>query len=131
MNKKINLMNNFFAFYLLAIAVAAAWLYPSANGDLFISLAGGRDVLNGNLLKPDNWSFTTHGRIYINQNWGSDVILYAVNEAAGEWGMLILKLVLIISGFISLALIMKKRKIPVYLSALFYSMGLICFSKIP
>ena len=45
------------------------WLMPRGNGDLFVALAGGRDVVEGRLGQPDDWSFHTEGRVWHNQNW--------------------------------------------------------------
>ena len=67
---------------------------PVPCDDLFIALAGGRDVLAGRLGAPDDWSFATAGRPWVNQNWGSGVLFYGVHELAGEYGLVALKLAL-------------------------------------
>jgi hypothetical protein len=63
-------------FALLAAAVLAIWAGSSAVGDLYMSLSGGRDVALGHLGRPDDWSFTTGGRVWVNQNWLSHVLIY-------------------------------------------------------
>ena len=80
---------------LAALAIIVSWLTPRPVGDLFMALAGGRDVVAGALGRPDTWSFATHGAIWINQNWGAGLILYIVYTVAGETGLLALKLLLI------------------------------------
>ena len=67
---------------------------PVPTGDLFVALAGGRDVLAGRLGSPDDWSFATAGRVWVNQNWGSGLLFYAVHALAGESGLVALKLAL-------------------------------------
>ncbi len=82
----------------LAVSVlllALVWAEPRPIDDLFIALAGGRDVMAGRLGAPDDWSYTTEGRVWLNQNWGSHVLFYATNAAAGPTGLLALKAVLL------------------------------------
>jgi hypothetical protein len=82
----------------LAVSVlllALVWAEPRPIDDLFIALAGGRDVLAGRLGTPDDWSYTTEGRMWLNQNWGSHVLFYATNAAAGPTGLLALKAALL------------------------------------
>ena len=75
----------------LAVALVVA-VVPVPTGDLFVALAGGRDALAGRLGAPDDWSFATAGRPWVNQNWGSGVLFYGVHELAGEYGLVALKL---------------------------------------
>ncbi len=75
--------------------IAVVWALPRPVGDVYVALAGGRDVLAGRLGAPDDWAFTTTGRVWIDQNWGSDVLFYAVFAAFGESGLLALKAVLL------------------------------------
>ncbi len=93
---------------LLCLAVATCllalvWAEPRPLDDLFIGLAGGRDVVAGRLGAPDDWSYTTGGRVWLNQNWGSDVLLYATHAAAGPTGLLVLKAVLLVAAAALLA----------------------------
>jgi asparagine N-glycosylation enzyme membrane subunit Stt3 len=62
-----------------------------------MGLAGGRDVFNGKLGKPDDWSFTTKGRVWLNQNWGCDALMYAAFKAGGEGGLLALKALMLLA----------------------------------
>ena len=65
-------------------------------GDAFMTLAGGKNVFAGKLGTPDDWSFTTMGRVWINQNWGTGVLFYVMHEFIGETGFAVLKAVFIL-----------------------------------
>jgi hypothetical protein len=86
-----------------ALLLALLWAEPRPGDDLFIALAGGRDAVAGKLGTPDDWSYTTDGRVWLNQNWGSDVLFYAVHAAAGETGLLVLKAALLAAAAALLA----------------------------
>jgi hypothetical protein len=86
------------------VLLALVWAEPRPIDDLFIALAGGRDVLAGHLGTPDDWSFTTEGRVWLNQNWGSHVLFYATHAAAGPTGLLTLKALLLLAAATCLAL---------------------------
>jgi hypothetical protein len=79
-----------------ASALVVVWLMPRGNGDLYVALAGGRDVVAGRLGQPDDWSFHTEGRVWLNQNWGAHLIVYGVHVLAGDTGLVLLKLLLIL-----------------------------------
>lgn len=92
------------ALLVLAVTVVLVWLVPRMVGDVFMTLAGGRDVLDDKLGKPDDWSFMTDGRIWINQAWGAGVLFYGIHELMGENGLAALKAVLIVVTAVFLAL---------------------------
>ncbi len=81
----------------LCVAMLVAWGIPRPLGDLYLALAGGRDVLHGKLGKPDGWSYTTGGRVWVNSSWGSDVVFALVERAGGEAGLLALKALLLVA----------------------------------
>src|SRR5215831_19100513 len=81
----------------LLLALAAAWAIPRPLGDLYLALAGGRDVLAGKLGRPDDWAFTTQGHVWVNSSWGADLFFALVYRVGGEWGLLCLK-ALLLSG---------------------------------
>jgi hypothetical protein len=85
------------------LLLALVFAEPRPIDDLFIALAGGRDVVAGHLGTPDAWSYTTEGRVWFNQNWASDVLFYAAHVAAGPTGLLVLKAVLLGLGTLLLA----------------------------
>lgn len=72
----------------LLLAAAFAFGTRAPNSDLFMSLAGGRDAAAGKLGQPDDWSFVTQGRIWINQSWLAHRALYGVWKISGETGLL-------------------------------------------
>ncbi len=75
-----------------AIALTAVvWALPRPIDDLFVALAGGRDIVAGRLGQPDDWAFTTHGRVWIDQNWGAHLATYLAYAAFGEIGLLVEK----------------------------------------
>lgn len=77
------------------LLVTLTWAEPRPGSNLFIALAGGRDALAGKLGMPDDWSYATAGRVWLNRSWGSDVLLYAAHAAAGPTGLLVLKALLL------------------------------------
>jgi hypothetical protein len=79
------------AFAALLLAIVTIWAKPRIAGDTFVALAGGRDVVEGKLGKSDDWSFTSQGRVWLNQNWGVDTVIYAAYRLGEESGLLILK----------------------------------------
>ncbi|MBZ5588368.1 MAG: hypothetical protein LAO05_07385 [Acidobacteriia bacterium] len=81
----------------LLLVLVTVWATPRVSGDTFMSLAGGRDVLDGKLGKPDEWSFTTSGRVWPHQNWGFDALAYVSTRVAGERGLLVLKALLLLA----------------------------------
>lgn len=79
-----------------AVAALAAWAVPSVRGDLFLALAGGRDVLQGKLGHPDTWAFTTGGAVWVHPGWGSDTLLALVQRGLGDPGLPVLKGLLLV-----------------------------------
>jgi hypothetical protein len=85
---------------LLAVTGLLAWATPRPQGDLFLALSGGRDVMRGGLGRPDDWSFATGDRVWLHQNWGGDVVLYLAERLGGETGLLVLK-ALLLAGMVA------------------------------
>lgn len=100
----------------LISAAVVVWLTPRKIGDLFIGLAGGRDVVNGKLGAPDDWSFLTEGKIWVNQNWGTHLIFYLVQQLLGYHGLVLLKSVLIALCALFAVLSARNRGIPLNIS---------------
>jgi hypothetical protein len=82
---------------LLAVVICGlvAWATPRPLGDLYMALAGGRDVVQGKLGAADDWSFISAGRVWVNQSWGSHVLFYGTHRVAGDTGLLFLKAILL------------------------------------
>ena len=85
------------SFATLIVVAVMAWLEPKMAGDAFMTLAGGQDVFAGKLGSPDDWSFTTSGRIWINQNWGTGVLFYITHALIGDAGLAVLKAIFILT----------------------------------
>lgn len=65
------------------------------NEDLFLAFAAGREILKGNLVVHDHWSFTAEGRVWVNQAWLSHLILFLSYDLLGPAGPVALKVVLL------------------------------------
>ena len=116
------------------LAVVTVWTVPRPTGDLYVALAAGRDIMNGKLGAEDDWCYTTKGRVWVNQNWGTHMLYYffyqafgglaeddpAVDKGAlggpaanevdpGETGLLVLKLLLLLTGATFLAFACHRR----------------------
>lgn len=79
----------------LSIAFIIAWGNFHQNEDLIMALLAGRDVVQGNLAQPDQWSFTTHGRIWVNQGWLSGLLFFLSYTSLQELGPVLLKGILL------------------------------------
>jgi hypothetical protein len=97
---------------ILLVVIGVVWSAPRMIGDLFISLAGGRDVAAGQLGKPDTWSFATNGRVWLNQNWGSSLLFYLVQHWLGFDALSWLKSILIALIGVFTVLAARSRKVP-------------------
>ena len=93
----------------LVLAAAVVWAIPREVGDLYVGLAGGQDVLEGRLGRPDTWSFTTGDRVWIDQNWLTHLVHYLVYRGAGQTGLLATKAVTIALLALGMALAARRR----------------------
>ncbi len=92
----------------IVLALVVVWLMPRGNSDLFVALAGGRDVVAGRLGQADDWSFHTEGRVWLNQNWGAHLAVYGVHALAGDTGLVLLKLLLILGVAAGIVLVSRE-----------------------
>jgi len=79
------------ALLLLILACSLAWSKRIGGGDTFVSLAAGRDTLAGKMGLPDEWSFTSEGRVWLDQNWGSHTTYYVAYRLFGDPGPVAVK----------------------------------------
>jgi len=93
----------------VALSVMTVWSVPRPTGDLYVGLAAGRDIMAGKMGKVDDWSFATEGRVWINQNWGTNLLYWVSNELGGETGLLILKMLMLMTGAFFLVLACRRR----------------------
>ncbi len=84
-------------------------MVPRMTGDTFMALAGAEDLVQGRMGQPDQWSFiTTDSQVWINQNWGANLILYGFHQLfGGEFGIVVMKFVLV--TILSVALLAASR----------------------
>ena len=93
----------------VVLAVMMVWSVPRPTGDLYVGLAAGRDIMAGKMGQVDDWAFTTEGRVWINQNWGTNLLYWISNELGGETGLLVLKVLMILTGTLFLILACRRR----------------------
>lgn len=105
-----------FGVILILFTIVVIWSIPQENCDLAISLAAGHDVLSGHLNKPDDWSFSTGGNVWLNQNWGAGVIFFLANKVFGDTGLLVVKLLLLTLSALFLGLALKEIKVPLLMA---------------
>lgn len=96
----------------VVLAVLTVWTVPRPTGDLYVGLAAGRDIVNGRLIPPpvDDWAFTTEGRVWVNQNWGTNLFYWISYKLGGENGLVTLKLLMLAGGATCLVLACRKRQ---------------------
>jgi len=61
-----------------------------------MALCAGRDVLHGGLGQPDQWSFATAGKVWVNQGWLSGLFLYVSYAGLDELGPVLIKGIILI-----------------------------------
>jgi hypothetical protein len=71
--------------------VAIAMTGRHVNEDLFLSLAAGRDIVQGHLTSPEFRSFTAEGIVWVNQAWLSHLLYYLSFKAFGPLGPVLIK----------------------------------------
>ena len=91
------------------VCLVGPWMVPRPIGDLYVGLAAGRDAFAGKLGQPDEWSFTTEGRVWINQNWGTHLVQFLAWTAGQEHGLLVLKALMIMAAAGGVALAARQR----------------------
>ena len=80
----------------VALPVLGSLLAPLSTVDLAYHLRGGAEMLaTGGLLTADTWTFTAAGEPWVNQQWGAQLILHAVELVGGWAGLAAFRAVLI------------------------------------
>lgn len=108
-------------------AVIVLWMSAKYDGDIFVAIAGGKDIIGGKLAAPDQWSFSTGGKVWVNQNWLADVIFYLIYAYAGQWGMLAFKFMLLAGCCILVLIALIKKGIEPVVALPVLAVGLLCF----
>ena len=97
---------------LLAAAVLVIWAGSAPVGDLFMSLAGGLDIVRGKLGRPDEWSFMTNGRVWMDQNWLAHLLIYLAWRTGGEYALHVLKAALLSAMALLVLRVARERGAP-------------------
>ncbi|HJP89225.1 MAG TPA: hypothetical protein VJ850_09350 [Candidatus Limnocylindrales bacterium] len=83
-----------------ALPALGALLVPMPAVDLAYQLRAGAEILqSGAIPTTDTWTFTINGQPWVDQQWGAQVLLALVYQAAGWTGLAILRAVLVGSTF--------------------------------
>lgn len=81
-----------------------------ADPDLWGHVRFGSDMLqSGDLLRQDDYSYTSGGQEWINHEWLSELILALTFQVGGEFGLLALKLIVALTLFAALYLHLLER----------------------
>ena len=84
----------------VALPTLAALLVPMPSVDLAYQLRAGAEILAGNgIPSVDTWTFTVAGAPWLDQQWGAQVLLAAVYQAAGWTGLALLRAALVGATF--------------------------------
>ena len=93
----------------LLLLVAAGLLFLSfgytemAGSDMWWHIAAGRELVQtGTLWMVDDWSFTAHGRDWLNHEWLSDLLYYGWVSAWGVQSLVYWKWLVIVATFVML-----------------------------
>ena len=85
-------LNRLWTFLAVALPVLAALLASLSSVDLAYHLRAGEEIVRtGAIPRVDNWTFTANGLPWLDQQWGSQIILSAVYQVGGWTGLALLR----------------------------------------
>lgn len=114
---KIQKLDLFVIFALLAVAICWLWKPISASNDLWWHLATGRYMVETKTLPlRDVFSWTMSGHDWINHEWLFDALSFKVFHMGGLSALIGLKIVLIVSALSFMALSLHRARVPALLS---------------
>lgn len=88
------------AFLAVGLPGLASLLVPMPAVDLAYQLRAGAEILaGGGVPAVDTWTFTVAGTPWLDQQWGAQVVLAAVFQAAGWTGLALLRAALVGATF--------------------------------
>ena len=103
-------LSRLWIFLAVALPVLAALLASLSSVDLAYHLRAGDEILaSRSIPRVDTWTFTAEGLPWVDQQWGSQVILSTVFRIAGWTGLALLRAVLVGVIFGCLLLIGSRR----------------------
>jgi hypothetical protein len=107
---------------LLAFLLASS---PARNSDLWLHLAAGRALLQGDYRpSTDPFAHTTEGAYWVNHSWLYDVLAYGLYQTAGGVGLVVVK-ALLVAGLAALMLCCCWRTGEKWLAALAVAAGVV------
>jgi hypothetical protein len=88
-------LSRLWLFLAVALPVLAAVLAPMSSVDLTYQLRAGTDIIDTREIPTaDTWTFTIAGLPWFDQQWGAQIVLAAVYQAAGWTGLVLLRALL-------------------------------------
>ncbi len=112
-------LSRFWLFLAVALPVLATLLAPMSTVDLTYQLRAGAEILDtGAIPSVDTWTFTAAGLPWVDQQWGSQVVLTLAERLGGWTGLALLRAIL--SGLIfgCLVVIARRRGLDARMTAL-------------
>jgi hypothetical protein len=112
-------LSRLWLFLAIALPVLATLIGNLATVDLTYLIRAGNEIVDhGVIPNVDTWTFTAAGLPWVNQQWGSEVILATVFRFGGWTGLVLLRAVLVAIIFGCVYAICRRRGLPVRTSAL-------------
>lgn len=112
-------LNRLWLFLAVALPVLAAVIAPMSTVDLTYQLRAGAEIIaTGAVPVVDTWTFTAAGLPWVDQQWGSQVVLSAVEQAAGWTGLVLLRAGLTGVIFACLLAILRRGRLDPRITAL-------------
>lgn len=112
-------LNRLWLFLAVALPVLAAVIAPMSAVDLTYHLRAGSEILGtGTIPVSDTWTFTAAGLPWVDQQWGAQVVLSAVEQTAGWTGLVVLRAGLTAIIFACLLSILRRRRLDPRIAAL-------------
>ena len=106
-------------FLAVALPVVASLLASLSTVDLAYHLRAGADILaTGSIPRIDTWTFTADGLPWVDQQWGAQVILAAVDRLGGWTALALLRAALVGAIFAATLRIGLRRGLPAMHAAL-------------
>jgi hypothetical protein len=107
------------AFLAVALPVLAVLIVDLPSVDLTYHLRAGAQILDtGAIPTTDTWTFTAAGLPWVDQQWGSQVILATTFRTGGWTGLVLLKAFLVFAMFGCLFVIARRQGMPARLATL-------------
>ena len=92
-------LNRLWAFLAVGLPVLATLIAHLATVDLTYHLRAGGEIFgSGAIPSVDTWTFTASGLPWVDQQWGSQVLLAGVFQIGGWTGLVLLRAALVASS---------------------------------